>query len=100
MKRAIEKDEFGGQIITDVPEIKRCPICRRTVERDEENKICRTGLVDDISSIQLISTSYVAPASLPRKHANTWTPDHLCIMRDVWKFVADLIKAKKNVLWK
>ena len=39
MKRAIEKDEFGGQIITDVPEIKRCPICRRTVEEDEEKLI-------------------------------------------------------------
>ena len=39
MKRAIEKDEFGGKIITDVPEIKRCPICRRTVERDEEKLI-------------------------------------------------------------
>ncbi len=39
MQRAIEKDEFGGLIITEIPEIKRCPICRRSVEESEEELI-------------------------------------------------------------
>lgn len=35
MPRVCEKDDFGGIIEFDIPETKRCPICRREVEDEE-----------------------------------------------------------------
>ena len=32
MPRVKEKDDFGGLISFSIPEVKRCPICRREVE--------------------------------------------------------------------
>ena len=28
MSRHIDKDEFGGNIVVELPEVKRCPVCR------------------------------------------------------------------------
>ncbi len=27
MTRHVDKDEFGGDVIFEVPEVKRCPVC-------------------------------------------------------------------------
>lgn len=35
MQRFTEKDEYGGDINFSIPEVKRCPICRREVLHDE-----------------------------------------------------------------
>jgi hypothetical protein len=35
MPRKCEKDEYGGIIEYSIPEIKKCPICRREVSEDE-----------------------------------------------------------------
>ena len=35
MQRFTEKDEYGGTINYEIPEVKRCPICRRDVENEE-----------------------------------------------------------------
>jgi hypothetical protein len=35
MQRVPEKDQFGGLVEYSVPEIKKCPICRRVVEEEE-----------------------------------------------------------------
>jgi hypothetical protein len=35
MERAQEKDSYGDVIKTEVPECKRCPICRREVDQSE-----------------------------------------------------------------
>jgi hypothetical protein len=35
MKRKSEKDEFGGTVDYHPPESKRCPICRREVDKSE-----------------------------------------------------------------
>ena len=35
MQRVCEKDEHGGKIEYSIPEIKKCPICRREVDEDE-----------------------------------------------------------------
>jgi len=35
MKRKIEKDEFGCDIVFKMPLEKKCPTCRRVVEKDE-----------------------------------------------------------------
>lgn len=37
MKRATEKDDYGGVIEYSLPEIKRCPICRKVVQDEEIN---------------------------------------------------------------
>lgn len=39
MDRKDEKDNFGGVIHYELPEIKRCPICRREVEKPEADFI-------------------------------------------------------------
>jgi hypothetical protein len=31
-ERHVEKDEFGGDLITKVPEVKRCAICRSVAD--------------------------------------------------------------------
>ena len=31
MKRHIEKDEFGGRVDYKLEDVKKCPICRKTV---------------------------------------------------------------------
>ena len=43
MKRVAEKDEFGGLIEFQLPEVKRCPICRREVSQDEQGLISTTA---------------------------------------------------------
>ena len=35
MQRVCDKDEHGGKIEYSIPEIKKCPICRREVDGDE-----------------------------------------------------------------
>jgi len=35
MERCKEKDEYGGTIEFSLPEVKKCPICRREVEEEE-----------------------------------------------------------------
>ena len=35
MQRFTEKDEYGGEIKYAIPEVKRCPICRREVVQEE-----------------------------------------------------------------
>lgn len=35
MERFREKDEFGVEIVYKVPEVKKCPICRREVGEEE-----------------------------------------------------------------
>lgn len=35
MPRFSEKDEYGGEIKFSIPEVKRCPICRREVDIEE-----------------------------------------------------------------
>ena len=43
-----------------------------------ENKIGRTGYVDDFDVKHLLSISFVARASQLRKHATHWTPHTIC----------------------
>jgi len=31
----VEKDEFGGDLVTEIPEVKRCPICRSVAGDDD-----------------------------------------------------------------
>ena len=51
MQRVCEKDEFGGDIKFEIPEIKRCPICRREVEEEEveyiKKQVCQHPEIDD-----------------------------------------------------
>jgi len=51
MQRKEEKDSFGGTIKFEIPEIKRCPICRREVEQAEinfiKNAVLKHPEVDD-----------------------------------------------------
>lgn len=35
MPRVTEKDSFGGNVHHEIPEIKKCPICRREVQEME-----------------------------------------------------------------
>ncbi len=35
MPRNDKKDEYGGIISFSIPEVKKCPICRREVSQDE-----------------------------------------------------------------
>ena len=35
MTRVVEKDQFGDTIVYPVPELKKCPTCRRVVANDE-----------------------------------------------------------------
>ena len=35
MPRCAEKDSYGGMVSHDIPEEKRCPICRREVDQKE-----------------------------------------------------------------
>ena len=35
MERVVEVDEFGGKIVTELPEEKHCPICRSLVTEDD-----------------------------------------------------------------
>ena len=35
MRRVTERDEFGCEVEYKVPDVKKCPICRRVVEQSE-----------------------------------------------------------------
>lgn len=35
MERATDKDEFGGILTYDLPELKKCPICRNEAVEDD-----------------------------------------------------------------
>ena len=35
MRRVTERDEFGCDVEYKVPDVKKCPICRRVVEQSE-----------------------------------------------------------------
>lgn len=35
MDRAVEKDQFGDTIVYPLPEVKKCPTCRRVVDAEE-----------------------------------------------------------------
>ena len=39
MKRHVDKNEFGGDVITDVPEVKRCPVCRSVAGESDVNLV-------------------------------------------------------------
>jgi len=39
MQRKLEKDEFGCDIQYKMPSKKRCPICRRLVDKEEMDYI-------------------------------------------------------------
>lgn len=39
MKRAKDRDEFGGEYEYKMQEMRRCPVCRREVEEKEINYV-------------------------------------------------------------
>ena len=42
MRRHIETDEFGNKIEYKIPEVKKCPVCRRDVDEADINHITQT----------------------------------------------------------
>ena len=51
MPRFSEKDQFGGVVQYNLPETKRCPICRREVKQEEidyiKKEVCAHPDLDD-----------------------------------------------------
>jgi hypothetical protein len=35
MKRHVDLDKFGAEIVTEVPDVKRCPVCRSVAGADD-----------------------------------------------------------------
>ena len=42
MERATETDKFGNVITFDLPEVKKCPICRNEVSQEDIDHIQAT----------------------------------------------------------
>ena len=42
MERATETDEFGGTVTFELPEVKKCPICRNEASEDDIGNIKAT----------------------------------------------------------